>query len=494
MKSKSDSYREIMKATSIFGGVQIFEIIIKIIKSKFVAVLLGPAGMGISGLLTTTTGLIAAITNFGLGTSGIKSIAEAEGTGSESRIAVMVLVLRKCVWVTGLLGMVVTIILSPWLSQLTFGNKNYTFAFIWLSITFILNQLATGQLVILQGLRKYKHLANASLTGALLGLLFALPMYYYWGINGIVPAIIGTSVLNLFRSWFFSRKVEIKKIKIENDLAVSEAKLMLKLGFMISLSGISGMAASYLLRIFISNYGGIEQVGLYSAGFTLLNTYVGLIFTAMGTDYFPRLSARPNDNIYTQNTVNEQAEISFLLLAPVLVVFLIFCPIAIKILFTAKFLAIEKMLYWSILGMLIRAASWALSFIFIAKGNAKIFFINESAASLYILLLNITGYYFWGLTGIGLAFIVGYVIYLFHMGILSYKLYKIKINMKAKKLLGIQLVFTAIVFLICINFNDLYRYVLGIPIIVGCIFYSYISLDKRINLSSFVKNYIRTRK
>ena len=55
MEQKS-SYRQIVKATSLFGGVQFFQIIISVIRSKFVAILLGPAGMGIVGLLTATTG------------------------------------------------------------------------------------------------------------------------------------------------------------------------------------------------------------------------------------------------------------------------------------------------------------------------------------------------------------------------------------------------------------------------------------------------------
>jgi O-antigen/teichoic acid export membrane protein len=45
-------------------------------------------------------------------------------------------------------------ILSPWLSHLTFGNKEYTAAFMWLSVTLLFNQLTSGQDVLLQGMRK----------------------------------------------------------------------------------------------------------------------------------------------------------------------------------------------------------------------------------------------------------------------------------------------------------------------------------------------------
>ena len=54
MAEQQSSYRQIMKATSIFGGVQVFQIFFQVIRSKFIAVLIGPVGMGIVGLLTST--------------------------------------------------------------------------------------------------------------------------------------------------------------------------------------------------------------------------------------------------------------------------------------------------------------------------------------------------------------------------------------------------------------------------------------------------------
>jgi O-antigen/teichoic acid export membrane protein len=160
MSEQQTSYRQIMKATSIFGGVQVFNIIISIIRSKFVAVLLGPTGMGIVGLLTSTSSLIGGLTNFGLGTSAVKNVAAATSTGNQIRIAIVVTVLRRWVWITGIIGVLFTLVLSPWLSELSFGNRDYTLAFIWISITLLFTQLSTGQLVVLQGMRKLQYLAN----------------------------------------------------------------------------------------------------------------------------------------------------------------------------------------------------------------------------------------------------------------------------------------------------------------------------------------------
>ena len=95
------------------------------------------------------------------------------------------------------------------------------------------------------------------------------------------------------------------------------------MGVLISLQGMLAILASYFIRIFISRMGSIDDVGLFNAGFTIVNTYVGLVFTAMATDYYPRLSAIASDNDSFVRAINQQAEISLLLLAPIIIALII---------------------------------------------------------------------------------------------------------------------------------------------------------------------------
>ena len=321
MNKEKSSYRNIMKATSIFGGVQVFNIIISIIRSKFVAILLGPEGMGITALLRSTIDIVSKLTSMGISESAVKNVAAIAKTGSTTKIKTTISVLRRLTWITGLLGGCVSFFLAPWLSKLTFGNLDYTFAFHWLSISFILDQLSRGQMVILQGLRRIQYLAKANIFGSVIGLIITIPIYYKWGIDGIVPVIIITSLITFALSFYFSNKIKIGKGRINNDDFISEGKNMLAMGIMISLSGLFTMLAAYLVRIYISNTGSISDVGLYSAGFAIITTYTGMVFTAMGTDYYPRLSEVASDEKKTNLTVNQQAEIAVLILAPLLTFF-----------------------------------------------------------------------------------------------------------------------------------------------------------------------------
>ena len=154
------SYGSIFKATSLFGGVQEYQILIQIIKSKFVAVLLGPAGVGIMGLYQSGLQLIQQISSMGLASSAVRDVSEANGTNDIQRIAKTITVVRKLVWFTGLLGLVLVALFSPLLSKASFGNYDYTIPFIILSVTLLIDQISSGQRVILQGLRRLKDLAK----------------------------------------------------------------------------------------------------------------------------------------------------------------------------------------------------------------------------------------------------------------------------------------------------------------------------------------------
>ncbi|MBU1368922.1 MAG: O-antigen translocase [Bacteroidetes bacterium] len=487
MTEQQSSYRQILKATSIFGGVQVFNIVIQIAKSKVVAVLLGPSGMGVLGLLTSSLSIIGAFTNFGLHISAVKDISEANQSDDNKRISIVAAAFRRIVWVTGMLGTILTVVFSSTLSQLSFGNKNYTLAFIWISITLLFTQLTSGQLAILQGIRKIKWLAQANLFGNSLSLLLTIPLYYVYGINGIVPGIIVSSLSTLIAGYYYTRKAKILHFKITLKDTIHEGLGMVKMGFMISLSGILTLASSYLIRVFISNLGGIEQVGLFSAGFSILISYVGLILNAMGTDYYPRLSAVSNDNKKITQVVNNQAEVAILLLGPIIVALLVFAKWIIILLYSNKFVDILPMVYWASIGMLFRSSGWAVAYIFLAKSDSKIFFWNELIASIYTLGLNMVGYKLFGLTGLGISFLITYILYFGQVYLISYKIYNFRFLLSYFKLFIFQLILAIISFLIVIYLVQFWSAAIGILIIAISLFFSYLEMNKRVEFVSLIR-------
>lgn len=484
--TNKNSYRDILKTTSLFSGVQILGVLISIAKSKLAAILIGPAGIGIVGVLNSTLNVIIGFSKLGLDVSAVKEIAALKGH-DEAKVVKIINVLRRLCWITGILGALITIVLSSWLSQLAFGNTSHTVSFMLLSLAVLFNQLTVGNLAILQGLRKLKKLAKASLWGSFGGLLVIVPLYYYYGINGIVPAIISISILTYFFSWFFSKKQIVKHPKLSLKDTLNQGKSMVKLGFVLSLGSLATIITIYGIQIFITNKGGIDEVGFYNAAFIIINAYVGVIFTAMSKDYFPRLSSVVNEQDTMQKVVNQQAYVAVLLLTPIIVIFLAFIPTIISLLFSKEFMPIIGILTFGILATLFKAVSWSMGFILIAKGDSKLYITTEVGFNILLLLMSVFGYVYGGLTGVGISYLVYYMIYLVGVKIITQNRYEFKFENEFYKILLVCLILCLGAFL-AIHFNNLYlKYGLLFVIIVSSSIFSIHRLDNKTDLIATIK-------
>lgn len=485
------SYRSIFKATSLFGGVQVYQILIQIIKSKFVAVLLGPAGVGIMGLYQSGLQLIQQLSSMGLSQSAVRDVSEANGSNDMQRIAKTVTVVRKLVWVTGILGLVLVACFSPLLSKTSFGNYDYTIPFIILSVTLLLDQLSAGQRVVLQGLRRLKDLAKCSAFGSTFGLITSVPLYYWLGIEGIVPTLILNSLCTLLLSWFYSRKIKVEKVRVTPKQTLEQGKLMLVMGVSMSISGILSTVVAYAIRGYIQANGGVEQVGLYQAGFVIMTTYVGMVMNAIATDYYPRLAAINKDNQKCREAVSQQGEIGVMILAPMLTICLVFMPFVLKILYSDKFLAANEYISWACLGMMLRLASWVISFLFVAKAESKLYIINELSANLYYLVFSLIGYKTLGLTGLGIAFALEYIVYFIQCYLIARSRYNFSFSNSFIKCYGIQLLLIIACLIIVLTLSGWQKYSIGSMIIVISCYLGIKGLNEKMELLSFVRQKIK---
>ncbi len=491
MSDQQSSYRQIMKATSIFGGVQVFNILIQLIRSKVIAVLLGPAGMGVIGLLNSTISLVTSVSNFGLGTSAVRDISEANASGNREKVQETVSVFRTLVWGTGILGMVLMLILAPWLSQLTFGSDEYTVPFRLLAVTLLLAQLTAGQTAVLQGLRKIQWMAKASVLSGALGLIATLPLYYFFGMKGIVPGLVVTAVIVFGVESFYAGKVAVQTRLLPFRKALQSGKPMLQLGFMLSLSGLITVAGSYLVRIFISKFGNVAEVGLYNAGFSIVGVYVGMVFTAMSTDYFPRLSGVNTDPKKYNPLINQQSETAILLLSPLICAFLIFINWGIIILYSEQFLPITEMIQYSMLGIYFKALSWSMAFLILAKGDSRAFFWNELLANLYLLILNCTGYYLDGLRGLGISFLISYFMHFLQIYIFIKWKYGFAYSKEVPTILLLQIPLGMSCFLLYIFAEGWLMYTLGSILILISAGITLYRMNKTMNVLEFITSKIK---
>lgn len=405
------SYGQILKSTTLVGGSQVINILLGMVRTKFMAVLLGPGGIGLAGLYQAATGLVGTLTGLGVGSSGVRQIAEAAGTGDETRIARTIVTLRRIALLLGALGMCATIVLCRPLSRATFGNPDQALPIAVLSVTLLFGSIAGGQTALIQGLRRIRDLASLNVLGAFFGTILGIPIIALWGRAGIVPMLLAVSAMGIVTSWWYARKVPLRSIRIGWRETFAEGRGLLKLGLVFMASGLMSTAVLYLIRVIIVRELGLDAVGLYQSANTLANLYIGFILNAMGMDFYPRLTAVAGDNPTCNRLVNEQTEVGLLIAAPGIVATLIFAPLVIQLFYSTAFTAAYQVLRWQILGIFLRVVSWPMGFVLLAKGRGRAFFWSELAANVVHLGLVWVGVTLRGLEGTGMAFFALYVFY-----------------------------------------------------------------------------------
>ena len=493
VESNRNSYGNILKSIGLFGGVRVFQILIGIVRNKLIAVLIGPTGMGIAGILTSTTNMINAATGLGLHTSSVRDIAKSYQSNNEERIGKVTTVLRKLVVFTGILGALITFFLSPYLSQWSFGNDDFVNAFRLVSVILLFDQLATGQTALMQGTFHYKYMARSALYGSLFGLIISIPLYYYWRLDAIVPVIVLSSLINLLLTTYYSQKVPLKSVNLSYKDVLSEGKGMIVLGAAIALAGFIGTGKEYILRSFISTWGSVSDVGLYTAGMAIATQYMDVILRSMGSDYSPRLAAIADDKPVFIETINKQIKLLLTIVSPLILLFIVFIREITILLYSSEFVAITGMIEWIMLGMFFRSFSWCLSYSIIARGDSKKYLINELFGNLYTLVLYAGGYIIGSFTGMGIGFLLGYLIYTIQTFLICKKSFNYVISKDVFKLSGLLLVPLVISFitLTIICGSAASRYYIGMLLIIVMFVLSYKLLDKMIPVRQMSSNMFR---
>ena len=400
--TEKDNYTHILKYTGIFGGVQGLGILVGIVRNKLVAVILGPSGMGLISLFNSTINLVSNGTNFGISFSAIKNLSEIFDTGDKIQISRVVKTIRLWSLIAAVIGMLVCIFFSDLLSQFTFKWGDHTLHFILLSPVIGMMAVTGGEMAILKGMRQLMSLALIPIFTVISALIISVPIYLTFGETGIVPALVLMTLASMLITMKWSLKAMPYRLSFSMKY-IHRGNDMIKLGLAFVLAGIMGSGAEFLIRSYLNNAASLYTVGLYNAGYMMTMTYAGMVFSAMETDFFPRLSAHNSDNAMTTHTVNQQIEVTMLLISPILTGFIIFLPILLPLLYSGKFLPAIGMMNITALAMYLRAVKLPVAYINLAKGASKAYLLLESLYDIFVVLAVIAGYSMWGLTGTGIA-------------------------------------------------------------------------------------------
>lgn len=464
---------------SAFGGVQIFNILINLIRGKFVALILGPEGMGLSSLFTSATAAVQQFSSLGTNLAITKEIASDRDQAMQGRGAHLA-ASRRIILATAILGALICVLFAPQLSRWTFGDDSHTWDFVWLSIFVALSTLGAGYLSILQGLGQVKRISKASIVAGIVGLTVGVPLYYMFGYQGIVPAM-NVLALSMFVFYYVSYRrtitSRVERFKFKEHKPV--VKQLISMGLVLVIGALAGTTANYLINLFVRYFGSVENVGLFQAANSLTNQYTGVIFSALALDYFPRLTAASEDADEMRRVVNRQSEIVLLVATPLVLLLIITTPIVIRLLLSEQFESITPLMRWMGLGVLLQAVTFPMNYVVIAKGNKKVYLWIEVVLSNVMWIACSMGfYYYFDLIGLGISLVVRTAIDVFVTMAVCRRLYGVSYTRAAARIIVVSLLIGATGFVLS-NTSSVAAIVLNIVLLIISITYSVRGIIKR---------------
>jgi len=410
-----ETYKNIFKASSLFGSVQGLNIILNLVRTKLVAILLGPAGIGLNSIYNETRELIHSTTNLGLDVSGIRGIsksyedwlhASAENKAAKEKdIADEVTLLRSWVLILALFGTLICMILAEPISYFTFNDYEHTWGYVLLSPVVGLSTMICGEMAVLKALRKLKMIASISVINVLLTILTSIPLYYFFGIKGVIPAFILLFISQFIAITCFSYKAHRPSFSFNNK-QLAKGFPMLLLGISFALTGMINHGAQLGIRTFINTNGGLETVGLYNAGYTIFTTLGSIAFASLDSYYFPRLSGVFNDLTVRRQTVLRQTKVTLSIIIPLVIVLIALLGWVLPLLFSHEFDSVVPMARMAVIGLIFRSIYLPFAYIPLSAGDSKTFLLLEFLSALVLTTSVITGYQLNGLFGAGVGLLV----------------------------------------------------------------------------------------
>ena len=480
-ESDKGAYGHVLKYTGIFGGVQGLNVIVSLVRNKFVALLLGPSGMGLVSLFNTTVQFISQSTHFGISMSAVRHLSDFPDDDTHPQIEHFVKVVRAWSMLTALLGMLVCITFGPFLSNTTFAWGDHSLHFILLSPAVAMLAVTGGETAILKGRRRLKSLAMVQVGSVLAALLISVPVYYFFGEAGIVPVIVLMAFVTMMLTVRESTRLYPLQLRGAKGI-LGDGMEMIRLGVAFTLAGIIGSSAEMLIRSWLNVTGDLDVLGLYNVGYMITITYAGMVFSAMETDYFPRLSGVQKDYAATNECVNRQMEVSLLLLSPMLAGLIVFLPLLVPLLFSQQFLPVTGMAQVAALAMYMKVLTLPVAYITLARGKSLAYLFLETSYFMVFVLLMMVCYEQWGLLGTGIAITLAHLFEYLLVNGYAYKKYGYRFSATVYGYAVVQVSLGLIAYVLTLTADGIAYWMTGLSVVLLSFFLSLHVLRQKTHL------------
>ena len=413
MSSVDLTYRRMLCAFGSVGGAKLTSVALGVIRTKIVAILLGPANLGLIGLAANSVELVRVMFSFGLESSVARQVAIASNEGNAHEISRIYTACIHASTAIGLLSALFLAVASPWLAAFATGSAGDWWLFATAGLSLLFSPFVAVQQALAQGLRSLSFVTTTQLLSAPLVALVTVVLVSLFGVIGGILAIVANTASPFVVQLILMRRIRPPSVRV--TLLEFRKRLAVNFrhgsGLYINAIWLTGGAWLTLfgLGIFYPESDRLVQLGYYQAALALGGIYVGIIISAMSTDYYPAICGASSDTVSMRRLFHQYTVFSLHIGTLVTLLTIAGAPQLLKLFYTAEFASAAPTLRLIAISTALRFAFFPIGFLLLAKDLKRTFLTIELCVGVFTLSALLAGSCFFGAIGAAVAHIMSSV-------------------------------------------------------------------------------------
>jgi len=395
--------------TSLYSGVSTaISLLVRLISNKIIAVYLGTSGIFLLGQLKDFLRLSNVISGFGIENGIIKYTSEFQKSNEELR-KILSTSFRTHLFFS-LIFCILILIFKNTIAEYLLLDFDSKFYFLILSISVISFSIHTLLMSIINGIKKIKLYVTINIVSVVISAILMITLVLKYAIIGALYALIINQITTLlvtlilfyiYKPFNFSLLFSDFNFKYFKKLSA------------FSVMAITGptclIISTFIVRYYISDKFDTNFAGSWEAMWRISAIYLLFLISTFKFYLIPTFS-----KLNSENLKNEVFKI-WKVVIPIIIVITtgvyLLRDIIITVLLSSEFFLINEIIFFHLLGDIIKINCWVLGNILISKADTKAFVFFQIEWSVIFVILSyflINAYGFWG---VSLAYFITYIIH-----------------------------------------------------------------------------------
>ncbi len=343
-----------------------------LLRGKVSAVVLGAAGLGVSAQLSTFSALVVAVAALGLGTGGVKMIAQARSVSDSETVSRLVSFLLWGPTLVGLVFLGLVSVFATSLSRLLLGSGSYGGLLVVASAAIPLLLFLGSIQIVMQAYEQARRLALNSIISAVVTTAAAVPLTLHYGLRGAVAsapiAAAGTLAFFCVRErWVLALAFPVRTLR------ATTARHLLTIAGASLVASVLTLGSDTALRSAAVHQLGIVDNGVYQPVQMLSTLVLAQMAGALSLVLLPRLSYELGlgNRAAVLSTLGRAARTSLVFVVALVLLTMALRDVFIVVFFDRSFLAGSDVLALQLTAEVPRFAAYAIGAVLLPAGLVR---------------------------------------------------------------------------------------------------------------------------